>query len=118
MDSYFGLKNLSRDSFFRPIKPYSSEAPRSGPIWNNMEKSLVKADRIRERNDCMARFIPREKLSKKARKQLNSEHRVSWMFSPVSRKVESKKAYSRKRKTHDRYDDYGMGFPCITGFSA
>ena len=61
----------------------------------------------------MARFIPREKLSKKARKQLNSKHRVSWMFSPVSRKVESKKAYSRKRKTHDRYDDYGMGFPCI-----
>lgn len=81
-----------------------------------MEKSLVKTDSNHERDDCMAGFIPREKLSKKARKRLDSEHRVSWMFSPVSRKVESKKAYSRKRKTHDRYNDYGMGFPCITGF--
>ena len=61
----------------------------------------------------MARFIPREKLSKKARKRLDSERRTGWAFSPVSRRVESKKAYSRKRKPHDRYDDYGMGFPCI-----
>jgi hypothetical protein len=56
----------------------------------------------------MNRFIPREKLSKKARKKLDSEKRAGWTFSPVSRRVESKKVYSRKRKTHDRYNDYGQ----------
>ena len=39
----------------------------------------------------MKRFIPREKLGKKARKQLDSEQRAIWAFSPVSKKVESKK---------------------------
>ena len=58
----------------------------------------------------MKRFVPREKLGKKARKQFDSEQRTTWAFSPVTKKVESKKLYNRKRKSHDRYDDYGMGF--------
>ena len=58
----------------------------------------------------MKKFIPKEKLGKKARKQLDSEQRTTWTFSPVTKKVESKKLYNRKRKAHDRYDDYGMGF--------
>ena len=63
----------------------------------------------------MKKFIPKEKLGKKARKQLDSkqldsEQRATWTFSPVTKKVESKKLYNRKRKAHDRYDDYGMGF--------
>ena len=58
----------------------------------------------------MKRFVPREKLGKKARKQLDSEQRATWTFSPVTKKVESKKQYNRKRKSHDRYDDDGMGF--------
>ena len=58
----------------------------------------------------MKKFVPREKLSKKARKQLDSEQRATWTFSPVTKKVESKKPYNRKQKFHDRYDDYGMGF--------
>ena len=57
----------------------------------------------------MNRFIPREKLSKKARKKLDSEKRAGWTFSPVSRRVESKKVDSRKGKSHDRYNDYGHG---------
>ena len=57
----------------------------------------------------MNRFIPREKLGKKARKKLDSERRAGWTFSPVSRRVESKKVYSRKGKSHDRYNDYGHG---------
>ena len=56
------------------------------------------------------KFIPREKLGKKARRQLDGERRAVWTFSPVTKKIESKKLYSRKRKSHDRYDDYGMGF--------
>ena len=58
----------------------------------------------------MKRFIPREKLGKKARKQLDSERRATWTFSPVTKKVDSKKLYNRRKKSHDRYDDYGMGF--------
>lgn len=45
----------------------------------------------------MARFIPKEKLSKKARKQLDSQKRTTWAFSPTTRKVESKKQYDRKK---------------------
>ena len=67
----------------------------------------------------MKKFIPKEKLSRKARKQLDSEQRITWAFSPVTKKVESKKLYNRKRKPHDRYDDYGMGFClCISDFEA
>ena len=57
----------------------------------------------------MADFVPKDKMSKKARKELNKQKRATWGFSPVTKTVESKKVYSRKRKTHDRYDD-GMGF--------
>ena len=58
----------------------------------------------------MTKFIPRDKLSKKARKLLDAEQRTTWAFSPVTKKVESKKLYNRKKKSHTRYDDYGMGF--------
>ena len=62
----------------------------------------------------MARFIPREKLSKKARKELNRQRRVAWEFSPVTKTVESKKLYNRKKSSHDRHEDYGMGvFYCL-----
>jgi hypothetical protein len=64
----------------------------------------------------MKRFIPREKLGRKARKQLDSGQRATWAFSPVTKKVESKKLYNRKRKSHDRYDDYGMGFFILSIF--
>ena len=36
----------------------------------------------------MAKFISREKLSKKARKELDNQKRAVWAFSPTTRKVE------------------------------
>ena len=48
-------------------------------------------------------------MSKKARKELDAKHRVTWSFSPVTKKVESKKLYNRKRKSTERYSDYGSG---------
>ena len=57
----------------------------------------------------MARFVPKEKLSKKAQKELNRQRRTMWDFSPVSRTVDSKKLYNRKRNTRDRYDENGAG---------
>ena len=62
----------------------------------------------------MKKFVPREKLGKKARKQLDSEQRATWTFSPETKKVESKKLYDRKKKSHDRHDDYSMGFSIHT----
>ena len=57
----------------------------------------------------MRKFVSREKLGKKARKELDRQRRVTWDFSPVTKAVESKKIYSRKRKTWQR-DDGGPGF--------
>ena len=57
----------------------------------------------------MAKFVPKGKLSKKAQKELNRQRRVTWEFSPVTKTVESRKIYSRKRKTQNR-DDYGLSF--------
>ena len=57
----------------------------------------------------MARFVPKEKLSKKAQKELNRQRRVTWTFSPVTKTVESRKLYNRKKNSHDRQEDYGMG---------
>ena len=51
------------------------------------------------------KFIPKEKLSKKKRKELNTQKRNSWgEIKPVMRLVESKKGYNRQReksKTRD-----------------
>ena len=56
----------------------------------------------------MARFVPKDKLSKKAQKELNRQRRVTWDFSPVTKTVDSKKLYNRKRNARNR-DDYSPG---------
>ena len=57
----------------------------------------------------MVRFIPREKLGKRARKQLDAARRAVWAFSPETRRVESKKRYNRKKIAHDRFEYADMG---------
>ena len=56
----------------------------------------------------MTKIVPKEKMSKKARKQMNAEKRTTWTFSPVTRKIDSKKIYNRKRIA--RFPDGGAGF--------
>ncbi len=56
----------------------------------------------------MAGFIPKDKMSKKARKEIDRQRRVTWDFCPVTKTVESKKRYSRKKNARNR-DDYGLG---------
>lgn len=46
-------------------------------------------------------MISKSKMSKKAQKELNSQKRVTWGFSPVSRVKPSKKIYNRKKVTLD-----------------
>ena len=70
---------------------------------------------IRREMIFMAGFVPKNKLSKKAQKELNRQRRVTWDFSPVTKTVESKKIYSRKRKAQNR-DDYGLSFFDIVFF--
>ena len=63
----------------------------------------------------MKHFIPKDKLSKKARKELDRKKRVTWQFSPVTRTVESKKIYKRHRKFHDLPDEWSRGIFYLTG---
>ncbi len=49
------------------------------------------------------KFVPFEKMSKKAQKKLNAEKRRGWQgLNPVTRVAdENKKAYKRKPKHHN-----------------
>lgn len=53
----------------------------------------------------MAGFVPEDKMSKKAQKELNLRRRKVWDLSPVTKTVDSRKVYNRKRNARDRYDD-------------
>ncbi len=53
----------------------------------------------------MKKMISKAKLSKKARKKLNAEKRTTWTFSPVTRRVESKKIYNRKKISRTDQED-------------
>ena len=57
----------------------------------------------------MAKFVPMGKLSKKARKEFSRQRRVTWEFSPVTKTVESRKRYNRRKNSYDRHEDYGIG---------
>lgn len=54
----------------------------------------------------MGKFIAKEKLSKKARKELDNQRRVLWEVPPTTKVIESKKLYNRKRKQHLNQDDF------------
>ena len=42
------------------------------------------------------KLVSKNKLSKKARRELDKQKRVTWDFSPVSRVKPSKKVYNRR----------------------
>ena len=63
----------------------------------------------------MTRFIPREKLGKKARKALDAQKRTLWQTPPVTKRVESKKLYNRKKvliETRDGLFENFLFFNC------
>lgn len=62
----------------------------------------IKADRkeqvkFMDKNMKMEKFISKEKLSKKARQEMNNAQRKTWLIAPITRKVESKKRYKRNK---------------------
>jgi len=46
-------------------------------------------------------MISKNKMQKKAQKELNNQKRVQWDFCPVTRIKASKKVYDRKRRNYD-----------------
>ena len=66
----------------------------------------------------MAGFVPKDKLNKKTQKELNRQRRVMWDFSPITKTVDSKKRYNRKRNARDRYDNDGTSVFHLSVISA
>lgn len=57
------------------------------------------------------KFVEREKLSKKARRALDRQQRNTWgTLDPRVKKIESKKAYNRKRFPAPDSGDGGSAF--------
>ena len=54
----------------------------------------------------MKEYIPKEKMSKKAQKEINNQRRQTWTTDPRPRIVESRKIYNRKRKTSGESREY------------
>ncbi|MEA4871085.1 MAG: hypothetical protein VB062_10730 [Christensenella sp.] len=54
----------------------------------------------------MNRFIPREKLGKRAKRALDQSRRQGWQgVVPITRTIENKKTYSRKKSPRWYNDD-------------
>ncbi len=70
----------------------------------------VFSSRLKGRGCMSTRFIPKEKLSKKARRELNAARRTLWVVSPIPKKVESKKVYNRKKSARLYREDTGRIF--------
>ena len=60
----------------------------------------------------MRRMVSYDKLSKKEKKAYDAQRRVMWQFSPVTRKKESAKTYSRK-KTRKGEEDVSRSAPFL-----
>ena len=58
----------------------------------------------------MEKFVPYEKLSKKKKRELDLKRRVTWEMNPVTRRPANPKAYTRKKRVRDDYDDPGRVF--------
>ncbi len=54
----------------------------------------------------MKEFVSKEKMSKKARKELVKQKRVMWTVDPRTRVAESKKVYNRKKISRSEAGDY------------
>ena len=65
----------------------------------------------------MEKFIPYDKLSKKAKRELDARRRGTWGgLSPVTRKPPNPKAYDRNKAKRRKYDDFDSS-PCLFVFA-
>jgi len=62
----------------------------------------------------MIKHVPYEKLSKKAQRARDLKDRAQWgEIRPVTRRIESGKAYSRKKNQRIKDDDCAGFFICL-----
>ena len=62
--------------------------------------------REKEKKRNMNRFIPREKLGKRAKRALDQSRRQDWQgIVPVTRTIENQKTYNRKKSPRGYNDD-------------
>lgn len=65
----------------------------------------------------MKSFVPRDKMSKSARKKLDAQNRTTWAFNPTTKIVKSKKVYDRKKQPRN-YEPYDSGGCFLILYSA
>lgn len=65
----------------------------------------------------MKTFVPRDKMTKRARKKLDAQNRTTWAFSPVTKVIKSKKVYDRKKQPRN-YEPYDSGGCFLISYSA
>ena len=64
----------------------------------------------------MNRFLPREKMSKRQKRELDQAKRVTWDgINPVTRTTTNKTAYDRKQSPRWYNDDSTGIFVCLCG---
>ena len=61
----------------------------------------------------MKQFLPREKMSKREKRALDSAKRTTWEgVNPVTRTTENKRTYNRKKSPRSYHDDSTGIFVC------
>jgi hypothetical protein len=64
---------------------------------------------IKKEEMHMDKFVPKEKLSKKAKRKLAKAQRQTWGgINPVTRKPKNPKAYVREKPRYESDDDTGV----------
>ena len=64
----------------------------------------------------MEKFIPREKLSKKKKRELDRTRRGSWGgLRPVTRREENPKAYNRRKAQRREEDEFAFAHSFFRG---
>ena len=53
----------------------------------------------------MKQFVPRDKMSKRYKKELDAQKRRTWNTKPITKIIKSKKVYNRKKQPRN-YDPY------------
>ena len=62
----------------------------------------------------MKKFVPRDKLGKKARKEHDARNRLTWNgVNPVTKRIESKKLYNRKKTRREADELPGGSFSFV-----
>lgn len=91
---------------------YRPRNPRSAKVGDFFiiaaEKDGVKHDQVR----------PPPQAQQESPQRTGRLKRTTWAFSPVTKKVESKKIYNRKKAAHVWKDDSSMSGFCCTGDGA